>query len=216
MTKRLMPIEKLLHWAYGAECVHRSPDIGGPAQARSALGAIDGARSGFSGVVGRAHNDALTLDRMVSEMATGALLRRHAVAGTRPDWRHSARHRMEPKEWVNGRSVRWGMTLRTVRFADYGSRRLGMLVNEMTTLRADEWFYYTPIVEVDAPHEVDGVRAIYSDWRAGLWALQAVLIEHGDSLTTCAVSDELPPERPWEFTQTPRILRAAKRTLTCE
>lgn len=203
-----MPIEKLLQWAYGEQRVHLNLEGNGLSQ-------ITGDGGGFClAVVDGSHNDALTLDLLVSGMMTGALVRKHGIAGTQPDWRREARHRLAPKAWTQGRSTKLPVTYRTVRFDDHRGRKLGLMINDMTPKTDNGWFYYTEIVEVDSPQEVDHFRAIYREWIAALSALRDTLRIHTDSLTDYAVSDMLPPERPWESLKTQRILYAEKRSLT--
>lgn len=222
MSKRLMPIEKLLHWAYAEQRVHLNLETGH--LVRDVEGESEGPRFCVASVADHSHPDAVTLDRLVSHLSreTRTLVRKHGIAGTRPDWKPAARHRFEPKVWVDvrlrdGRSRREGERQETLSAPD--QRYPLIAVNDCgRRLKRDvlEGLYdYVEIVEIDAPHDVARVRAFYGDWIAGLKALRDTLLCHGDSLDDYGVSAMLPLERPWESAQTQRILFAANRTLTC-
>lgn len=221
MSKRLLPIEKLLHWAYAEQRVHLNlVGMTGRMRGDNDDGDMPRGVGVLASVGGHSHADAMKLDRFVSAMKTGPILRKHGIAGTRPDWAEGARHRFEPRIWKeirkrDGSVERLGEAYETLPERDRNYPT--MAVNECGKRSRKDvlegWYDYVEIIEVDPPHDVRLVRAFYADWIAGLTALRDTLIE-SDSLTNYGCTRELPPERPWESAQTQRILYAVNRSLT--
>jgi hypothetical protein len=204
MAKRLLPIEQLLHWAYAEQRVHLNVQ-GTPGRIRPLGDDGDLERGiGCLAVSGdHSHPDAMAVDRLISglERSRAALVRKHGIAGTRPDWRPGARHRLEARYWEHGRSSRWAKSIKTLKARDPYLPHV--LVNPLGE------YDYCEVIEVDAPDDIANVRAIYRDWLVGLIGLRDALLLHGDSLEEHGVTDVLPPLAPWSQPFTQRILIAA-------
>lgn len=189
-VKRLMSIETLLHWAYGEQRVHLN--VEGNVSMSDSEG--DGAVGCLAVASDHSHPDAMTLDRLVSELSrsSGPLVRKHGIAGTRPDWKKGARHRMEPLRWQRDGKARWG--------------EVWDVNNEKNAPK------FCPILEVDQPAMVARVRKFYVDWFIGLDALREHLKAQHALLSEHGVNDMLPPMRPWlDDDGAPRVLYAVNK-----
>lgn len=223
MTKRTMPIEKLLHWAYADQRVHLNL-VGSTARRQRGPnddGDLERGIGVLASVSGHSHPDAVKLDRFVSVLRNGALVRKHGIAGTRPDWRENARHRFEPRVWVEVRKreggiERLGESYETLPAPDH--RYPNLAINDCGRRKRSDIlegrYDYVEMVQLDAPHEVMLVRSFYREWIAGLTGLRDAILAHSDSLSAYGVTAELPPGAPWESAQTQRILFAVNRSLT--
>lgn len=199
-----MTVESLLVWAYRDQCaaemsVEYAP---GPAGVVSQLGAFSalGSRVSSSGAragSGRLHDDALTLHEAVMGCGrkAAALVMVHAKLATRPDARVEARWRMAPETW---RLVeRYPGTGEFLRVPEKGWIRRptpagGVSWWDRTAVGTGEIIY---VKQVDAPDEVRRDRDAWATWWRALENVREAVV---GKLTAHRVSDELPPERPWE------------------
>jgi len=194
--KRQISVERLLHWAYGIERVR-----GMPSWSEGSGGGVSGARAGC-------HDDALTVDQVVNGLSSAgaALVRDHGVAGTRPDWKPQARYRMAPTKWkvVEGEHVagEWYESHPSAcRCGGWAHLCSAKVVPAWPRALRNRYFersgIYVPIVEVDRPRDLDGVRTIYVNWWAALKVIRDVLLEGRVVLAAHAVTHALPPLAPW-------------------
>lgn len=174
--KKALPVEWLLWWAYGTELV-RGREVTGE-EPEVAPGDTSRARGGVC------HDDALTIDLLVSQLApdTAALVRDHAMAGTRPDWKPRARHRMA--------AVRWEY--------EGGARYAQVLTTHPSLDKRGKSYRFCPVIEVDRPDAISRVRRFYVHWFAGLEVIRNALRTHR-ILVDHDVTDALPPPIPWQI-----------------
>lgn len=198
-----VPVEALLVWAYRDQrAAEMAADYApGPGGVVSQLGAFSalGSRVSSSGSragSGRLHDDALTLHEAVIACGrrAAALVMVHARLATRPDARIEARWRMAPETW---RLVeRYPGTGEFLRVPEKGWIRRptpagGASWWDRTAVGTGEIIY---VKQVDAPDEVRRDREAWTMWRGALRNVRAMV---AGKMTAHAVSDELPPERPW-------------------
>lgn len=189
--KKALPVERLLHWAYGVELVRGMPTW----REGEGSGIDSGARSGC-------HGDALTLDALVTErLKTGdaSLVRDHAVASTRPDWKPRARHRMGPLVMIEGvhvPSAQWFWSHPQA----CGCRGLAHLCSRremLTWARGEKPGAYSPVYEFDSPAVVAQHRTrFYGRWWKALEVIRDALMQ-GDVLAAHIALPALPPQFPW-------------------
>lgn len=202
-VRREVSVELLLQWAYSVEKVRGSPS----------WGSSDGRGQGFGEMAERAgcgcHPDALIVDRVVTQLSESAahLVRDHALACTRPDWRPGARHRFEPKivsdkpapegsgfPWLGG-----AMWTHPDSCVCGGNTHLcdGRQVRKPPGFEAVP---FVPVIERDSPAEVQAFReAWYIPWRSHLEVIRDAFRaqSHGAVLTAHRVIEALPPPTPW-------------------
>lgn len=190
-SKKALPVERLLHWAYGVELVR-----GMPSWREGEGSGIDvGARSGC-------HGDALTLDALVTEKlkpGDAALVRDHAVASTRPDWKPHARHRMAPLVMLEGNmqpSAQWFWT-HPQACGCHGLAHLCSRREMINWARGEKAGAYSPVYEFDSPAVVALHRKrFYERWWKALEVIRDVLME-SDVLAAHIALPALPPQFPW-------------------
>lgn len=188
-------VERLLHWAYGIELVRGIPSGG------------DGSGGGIIGAVrGACHTDALTIDGLVSSIlppGQASLVRQHAIAGTRPDWKPKARFRLGPRELL---SVQ--VDGKVHQFAEWywshpeqcGCRGMAHICTRPVELkwpRGQKPLAYCPVYEFDRPHEVAELRErFYGRWWKALEVIRDALMSSDDMVDHIALPT-LPPQFPW-------------------
>lgn len=218
---RVDTIERLLIWAYRDQRVERG-DIGGPAMLGVSgtgkvieylqLGCrVDGSGAGarFVGAGDDAASDAILIDRLVARHRRAGLVRLHARAGSRPDWRPAARWRFVPEQREEVPSLD-GVALRLPGYEalrEYWPSKLHMpsrvsdAVENAARWRAkghplNRYVDVVPVQECDSPDSVASAREEYRAWRDALVALRDAML-WAPPLRDWEVAADLPPEDPW-------------------
>lgn len=201
-VRREISVERLLQWAYAVEKVRGSPSWGSSGLAKGWGETAEAAGSGC-------HPDALIVDRVVTQLSESAahLVRDHALACTRPDWRPKARHRFEPKivsdkpappasvfPWLGG--AMWTHPDHCVCGGN------AHLCDGRAVRKAPGWepVPFVPVVEKDNPAEVQAFReAWYIPWVSCLEVIRDAFRaqSHGAMLAAHTVTEALPPLTPW-------------------
>lgn len=197
-------VERLLQWAYATEKVRGSPSWGSSGVGKGWGETAEAAGSGC-------HPDALVVDRLVEQLSesAGHLVRDHALACTRPDWKPKARHRFEPL-WPDPeeKPAPQGSlypVLGVATFTHPPECRCGGLAH-LCEARDIKWkvgqkgWPYCPAIERDNPVEVQAFReAWYIPWVGYLKVIRDAFRaqSHGAVLAAHAVTEALPPLTPW-------------------
>lgn len=201
---RELSVEDLLQWAYATEKVRGTPSYG----IGAAAGGV-GCSVGGGGVGSGCHGDALVVDRVVERLSHKAaqLVRDHAIARTRPDWKPNARHRFEPL-WPDPESKPAAGSLFPVlgvaTFTHPENCRCGGFAH-LCAIRVVKWglgekgWPYCPAVERDRPQDVQAHReTFYVPWVSYLRVVRDELRRQAvDGLAAHVVSGALPPLTPW-------------------
>lgn len=197
-------VERLLQWAYAVEKVRGAPSWGAGGVGRGWGETAEAAGSGC-------HPDALIVDRLVTQLSesTAHLVRDHALACTRPDWRPKARHRYEPlyvdPEGKPAPPASRFPTLGMAMFTHPDTCRCQGLAH-LCEARDVKWrvgqkgWPYCPAIERDNPAEVQAFReAWYIPWVGALEVIRDAFRaqSHGAVLAAHTVTEALPPLTPW-------------------
>ena len=203
--KQPISIEALLTWAYRdqmAELESETPDrVGWPGASRDGcatvewigqLGCMPDRGPSMHGLTRPERlGDAslvVTAVRVTCRHATRDLVEHHARTGSRPDWKPTARHRLEPLGWV---------TLAKDR-RDWGARAGDELAETENWYDPDDRREYRvcPLIEMDSPEITAYHRDLYAEWWDALEAMRAWLSVAG-RLMQHQVTDQMPPREPW-------------------
>lgn len=199
-VRREMSVELLLQWAYATEKVRGSPSWGSSGIGKGWGETAEAVGSGC-------HPDALVVDRIVEQLSesAGHLVRDHALACTRPDWRPNARHRYEPKYADTDKPAPEGSAfpwLGGAVWAHPSDCVCGGHANGCSRQMPPGWksVPVVPIVERDSPADVQAFReAWYVPWVSCLEVIRNAFRaqSHGAVLAAHVVTDALPPLTPW-------------------
>lgn len=194
-----MPVKELLEWAFSVERARVEPGkkslVGVPSQTgigieylimeRMALGgiAIDASR-------GRSlpADDADLIAAVVSTELlphVALLVAEHARTCTRPDCMEDAVRRCVPVVW---RQSPYGPKAGVVMAGEVAFRKRGRTYTRR--------IYYCPVRYEPSKAKIAAMRANYTDWWMALLDIRNTLRQIG--LTRHSLTDELPPEAPWE------------------
>jgi hypothetical protein len=180
--KKNIAIEDLLDWAYRREKVHLARDpalmglmhrwsLGGGRDSTDGVGEVMVSTSMNLGF--EAPADAYAVAAMVSEVvgdsAAYGLVLHHAKTGGRPDWVPHPVVTVEKGVPLIGRDAR--------------NRRIVV--------------GYAVSFHGDVPEILDEKRGKYDAWWNALDAVRKALRESSDSLKTYAVTEAMPPQKPW-------------------
>lgn len=189
--KTFLTTEELVQWTYFTQRADVMPSSHGPSMGASMFDRVDSMSEtgwligGSSSSSGKIHDDAFLVHDIVSAMdgPTRRALMLHGFMRTRPDARIGARERLAPKSWGSGENparpgewLRWPETANEIKRGGNGG-----------------WF--TPLMIVDAKHEVRRDRAEWEAWAHGLAGVYSWVVGR---LTAHVLKPELPVLRPWE------------------
>lgn len=129
-----------------------------------------------------------TAVRLLCKGATFDLVTHHARIGGRPDWKPTARHRLEPLGFVTLQKAKpaWRATAgetvaQTENWYDPDDRRE---------------YPCCPLIEMDTPDITEYHRAMYAEWWRALDLLRSILVP-ATGLTRYRITPAMPPEHPW-------------------
>lgn len=210
-TKRQMPIERALRWAFSDECATIDFDeLGATAHGnrrgmdgiavmieRGALGCqVDGGgRSEPAWDAQVIASAVANLPHALGGRGMAVKVAEFARAASRPDWIEDDRMRCVPRDW------------RMTKNGPFARREL--VGAEQIIVRGRKVMhdvYACPVRYTPTPQQVASARKAYSDWYRALLFL-AVDLRRLNILSSVTVTQALPPRRPWSL----RLLTESQR-----